>query len=120
MMCPGMAYTILFFYLSDGSSGTVNVDFVVDRLLYNVQPNNIVDECSFALDGTSSYALSEGINTSYTAVLSLNASRPIDYARDGVEIRTSCQPCAWLYSVIVLAVCVTIIILCGILLAACI
>ena len=54
--------------------------------------------------------------TPYTAVLSLNASRPIDYARDGAEIHISCQPRGWLYAVIVLAVLIvgTLIFVCGI------
>ena len=98
----GMYYFV--FYLSDGSLGTVNVDFIIDRLLYDIQPDNIVHECSFDLDGSSSCSLSGGMYTPYTAVLSLNASRPIDYARDGAEIRISCQPRGWLYAVIVLAV----------------
>ena len=110
----GMYYFV--FYLSDGRSGTVNVDFIIDRLLYDVQPDNIVHECSFALDGHSSCSLSGGMYTPYTAVLSLNASRPIDYARDGAEIHISCQPRGWLYAVIVLAVLIvgTLIFVCGI------
>jgi hypothetical protein len=108
----GMYYFV--FYLSSGSFDTVNVDFVIDRLLYVVEPDNIVHECSFSLDGRSSCVLSGGMNTPYTAVLSLNASRPIDYAEDGAEIRISCQPRAWLYVVIVL-----VVLIIGILIAAC-
>ena len=110
----GMYYFV--FYLSSGSFGTVDVDFVIDRLLYDVQPDNIVHECSFDLDGRSSCSLSGGWYTPYTAVLSLNASRPIDYARDGAEIRISCQPRGWLYAVIVLAVLIvfSLMFVCGI------
>ena len=110
----GMYYFV--FYLSSGSFGTVNVYFIIDRLLYDVQPDNIVHECSFALDGRSSCSLSGGWYTPYTAVLSLNASRPIDYARDGAEIRISCQPRGWLYAVIVLAVLIvfSLMFVCGI------
>ena len=108
------------FYLSGGGFGSVTVDFYIDRLLYDVQPDNIVHQCSFALDGSSNCALSAGMNTPYTAVLSLNASRPIDYAEDGAEIRISCQPRAWLYVVIVLVVVFVgiIVFLCG--LAVCV
>ena len=103
------------FYLSGGGFGSVTVDFYIDRLLYDVQPDNIVHQCSFALDGSSNCALSAGMNTPYTAVLSLNASRPIDYAEDGAEIRISCQPRAWLYVVIVLVVIIvgTLVFICG-------
>ena len=83
---------------------STSCNFIINRLLYDVQPNNIVDMCSFALDGNSSCSLSGGMYTPYTAVLSLNASHPIDYARDGAEIHISCQPRGWLFAVIVLVV----------------
>ena len=110
----GMYYFV--FYLSSGSSVAVDVYFDIDRLLYNVQPDNIIHECSFALDGSSSCVLSVGMNTPYTAVLSLNASRPIEYAEDGAEIRIHCQPRGWLYAVIVLSIFVfaPLIVICGI------
>ena len=79
-----MYYFIVSLY--NGNSGTVNVNFIIDRLLYDVQPDNIVHECFFALDGRSSCSLSEKMDTTYTAVLSLNASRPIDYTGDGAKI----------------------------------
>ena len=99
----GMHYFV-FYLSSQGSFGAVNVDFVINRLLYDIQPDNIIHECSFALDGSSSCVLSAGMNTPYTAVLSLNASRPINYVEDGAEIHIGCQPRAWLYAIIVLAV----------------
>ena len=104
------------FYSSVGSFSTLYVDFFIDRILYDIQPDNILHECSFALDGSSSCVLSVGMNSGYTAVLSLNASRPIDYADDGAEIRISCQARAWLYAVIVLVVLIvgTLIFICGI------
>ena len=110
----GMYYFV--FYLSGDSFSALDVDFVIDRILYDIQPDNILHECSFALDGTSSCVLSVGMNSGYTAALSFNASRPIDYADDGAEIRISCQPRAWLYAVIVVVVFIvgTLIFICGI------
>ena len=104
------------FYLSDGSFSALYVEFSIDRILYNIQPDNILHECSFALDGTSSCVLSVGMNSGYTAVLSLNASRPIDYADDGAEIHIGCQARVWLYAVIVVVVFIvcTLIFICGI------
>ena len=109
--CDNIVYEVLqdsmyyfIFSLSSGSFGTVDVDFIIDCLLYDVQPDNIIHECSFALDGCSSCSLSEKMDTPYTAVLSLNASHPIDYTRDGAEIYISCQLRGVLYAVIVLVV----------------
>ena len=42
----GMYYFV--FYLSGGSFATVNVDFVINCLLYDVQPDNIVHESSLS------------------------------------------------------------------------
>ena len=104
------------FYLSGGSVSALYVNFLIDRILYDIQPNNILHECSFALDGSSSCVLSVGMNSGYTAVLSLNASHPIDYADDGAEIHISCQARPWLYAVIVVVVFIVFIFIfvCGI------
>ena len=92
------------FYLSAGSFSSVNVNFTISRTLYSILPDNIINECSFDLDGSSSCVLSVPMNSGYTAALSLNASRPINYADDGAEILISCQARAWLFAVIVLVV----------------
>ena len=117
--CDNIVYEVLqdnMYYfivsLSSGSSGTVNVNFIIDRLLYDVQPDNIVHECSFALDGRSSCSLSEKMDTPYTAVLSLHASHPIDYTRDGAKIYTSCDIRGGIYAAIVLVV-VFVIVCCA-------
>ena len=110
----GMHYFV--FYLSAGSFSALNVNFIISRTLYSILPDNVLHECSFALDGSSSCALSAPMNSGYTAALSLNASRPINYADDGAEIRISCQARAWFYAVIVLVVLIVgvVIFVCGI------
>lgn len=110
----GMHYFV--FYLFAGSFSTLSMDFAINRTLYSILPDNVLHECSFALDGGSNCVLSVPMNSGYMAALSLNASRPINYADDGAEIRISCQARAWLYAVIVLVVLIvgTLIFVCGI------
>ena len=100
------------FYLSGGSSSTLDVNFTISRTLYSISPDNVINECSFALDGSSSCVLSAPINSGYTAALSLNASRPINYADDGAEILIFCQARAWIYALIVLAVVIIGVLIC--------
>ena len=92
------------FYLSAGISSVLDVNFAIYRTLYSIPSDDVVSECSFPLDGRSSCAISSPFNPGYTAVLALNASRPINYSKDGAEIRIGCQARAWLYAVIVVIV----------------
>ena len=92
------------FYLSSHHTTELDVEFHFDRTLYNILQDLVVSNCSFPLDGHSSCAISAPISSGYTALLSLNASPPIDYSNDGGEIHISCQPRAWMYIVIVFAV----------------
>ena len=91
------------FYLSSHRMTDIDVDFQFDRTLYHIQPDLIVSNCSFPLDGYSSCALSAPMYSGYTALLALNASLPVDHSDDGGEIHIGCQPRAWLYIVIVFA-----------------
>ena len=92
------------FYLSSQRTTNIDVDFQFDRTLYHILLDLIVSNCSFPLNGYSSCSLSAPMNSGYTALLALNASPPVDYSDDGGQVHIGCQPRAWLYVVIVLAV----------------
>jgi hypothetical protein len=92
------------FYLSSQRTTNIDVNFQFDRTLYHILPDLVVSHCSFPLDGYSSCALSAPMNSGYTALLALNASLPVDHSDDGGKVHIGCQPRAWLYVVIVLAV----------------
>ena len=93
------------FYLSSLRTTNIDVDFQFDHTLYhNILPDLVVSNCSFPLDEYSSCSLSAPMNSGYTALLALKASPPVDYSDDGGQVHIGCQPRAWLYVVIVLAV----------------
>ena len=92
------------FYLNSLRTTNIHVDFQFDRTLYHIQRDLVVSSCSFPLDGYSSCSLSAPMYSGYIGLLALNASFPVDHSDDEGTIHIGCQPRAWLYAVIVLAV----------------
>ena len=110
----------LVFYLDTfySFSSSLSLNFAFDRAVYHISPDSVVQNCSFPLDGFSRCSLGIPMSSSYTLVLSLNTSLPVDY-NDGANVEIDCQPRGWLYAVIVifagvvpLIVIVTLVVVC--------
>ena len=110
----------LVFYLDPelSFSRTLSLNFSFDRTVYHISQESVVQNCSFPLDGFSRCSLGIPMSSSYTLVLSLNTSLPVDY-NDGANVEIDCQPRGWLYAVIVifagvvpLIVIVTLVVVC--------
>ena len=97
-----------FVFYREFNGDGLNADFQIDRPVYHVLPDTVSDSCTIPLDGYSSCSLSVPLSSGYTALLSLNASLPIDYT-DGADISIKCQPRGWLYVVVVISVLVGVI-----------
>ena len=91
-------------------STVLDVDFHFDRTVYHISPHHVVQRCTIPLDGVSRCSVSVPMSSSYTALLSLNTSLPVDY-NDGANVQINCQPRAWLYIVIVLGAALLIVII---------
>ena len=92
-------YYLAFFNTMDVKS-TLSVHFKINRTKYQVSPDTVKDNCTIAVNSHSSCSLKLPITSSYTALLELNTSPPIDWD-DGVTIDINCLPRGWLYAVIV-------------------
>lgn len=90
------------------SVALVDIEFNFNRTVYHISLGSVVQNCSFPLDGKSSCFISVPMSSSYTALLSLNTTRPVDY-NDGANVQISCQPRAWLYAVIILSTMLVVI-----------
>ena len=88
------------FYTNYSLTFTLNIDFHFNRTVYHVSEDNIVQNCSFPLDGHSGCSLSVPMSSGYTALLSLNTTLPVNY-NDRANIKLDCQPHGWLYAVVV-------------------
>ena len=97
------------FHLNSGfsSSAVVNLDFNFNRTVFHIPLSDVVQSCSFSLDGDSSCSIGVPMSSGYTAALSLNTSLPVDY-NDGANVKVSCQPRSWLYALIVLSIVVVL------------
>lgn len=91
-------------------SVTLDIDFQFDRTIYGISQDTVVEKCSIPLDGQSSCSLSVPMSSSYTALLSLNTSLPVDY-NDGANVQVNCQPRGWLYAVIVVCSVVPVLVI---------
>ena len=88
----------------------LDIDFQFDRTVYHISPDDVVQSCSFPLNGYSSCSISVPMSSGYTALLSLNTSLPVDY-NDGANVQINCQRRAWLYAVIVVCAMLPVIII---------
>ena len=104
--CSTISYKIpdsdkyYFTFYADGFvSVQINVDFYIQRKVYQVSPETIEQQCSFPLDGHSNCSVAVPVSSSYTALLSLNTTLPVDYDA-GATFDIDCQPRVWFYVVI--------------------
>ena len=91
-----------FVFYKDPFGDNMKADFQVDRPVYHVSSDTVVNSCTIPLDGESSCSLSIPMSSGYTALMSLHASLPIDYP-DGADISIKCQPRGWLYAIVVIS-----------------
>ena len=106
------ALYFLSFYFDDDFvvyPSTLNIDFHFNRTVYHVSEDNVVQNCSFPLDGYSGCSLSVPMSSGYTALLSLNTTLPVNY-NDGANIKLDCQPRGWLYAIVVIFTVVPVLI----------
>ena len=114
-------YDVYYFvFYSKSYNSRLNISYQFNRTVYHISADAIVQNCSFPLDGHSSCSLSLPILSSdYTALVSLNATPPVDYT-DTADIKVSCQHHRrWLYAVIAVSA-VVFTIICNVSLFVCI
>ena len=88
----------------------LSVDFQFQRTVYHIPPDTVAQQCTIPLNGQATCSVDVPLSSDYTALLSLNASLPVNYG-DGADVRISCQPRVWLYAVIVLCAVVPVVII---------
>ena len=91
-----------FVFYKDPFGDTMKADFQVDRPVYHISSDTVVNSCTIPLDGESSCSLSIPMSSGYTALMSLHAALPIDYP-DGADVSIKCQPRGWLYAIIMIS-----------------
>ena len=103
-------YYFIFYSYFSYKKTHVSVDFHVQRKVYHVSPNAVAEKCLFLLDGYSTCSVGVPFSSSYTALLSLNTSLPVNYDDVGT-IKVSCVPRNSIYAVIVVCIAVPVILL---------
>ena len=103
-------YFVFYMDSATYAQSTLNINFDFSRAVYHISQDNVAQKCTIPLDGHSSCSLSVPMSSSYTALLSLNTSLPVNYD-DGANVRIDCQPRAWLYAVVVLCTVVPVIVI---------
>lgn len=107
------------FHLALGTSVTLKIRFLIDRDVYHISLDSIVDECKINLDGHSSCSISVPMSSGYTALLSLETTLPVNYY-DGADIQIDCQPRVWLCVVIAILCLVVLVTLTAVLVVICV
>ena len=91
-------------YSYDYTIPHVNVEFQFHRTVYHISQENVIQKCSFPLDGLSNCSVevtfSSSEASSNTALLSLSTSLPVNYDDLGT-IKINCQSRRWFYAVVV-------------------
>ena len=103
-------YFFMFYTYFSVQKTHLSVDFNFERRFYHISPENIVNQCSFPLDGYSTCSVGVPFSSSYTALLSLNTSVPVNYDDVGT-IKVSCVARNSIYAVIVVCIVVPVILL---------
>ena len=108
-VCTSITYTVqgsdryyFAFYSRTFDRLWLNIDFQFTRRVYDISPESIIQDCTIPLDGHSSCSIGVPMSSGYTALLSLNATSPVNFSDDRADVEISCQPRVWLYAVIVL------------------
>lgn len=96
------------FYSGNYYNMDLDINFQFNRTVYHVTPSNIIDNCSITLDVLSTCSVDVPLSSSYTALLSLNTSLPVDYTSEA-DIYVTCQPRIWLYAVIAVCACIAVV-----------
>ena len=95
-------YYLAFFNSMDFPS-SLNVQFKVNRTKYQFSPDTVVNNCTIAVNSHSSCSVSLPLSPSYTVLLELDTTLPVDWD-DGVTVVVKCLPRGWLYAVIILCI----------------
>ena len=110
-------YYLAFFNTMENES-SMNVRLKFNRTKYEHSHDTVVNNCTIAVDSHSSCSVYLPMTPSYTALLVLDTSPPVDWD-DGVTIAIKCQPRGWLYAVIVTGVVVLLLTITAVVMVTC-